>query len=221
MSSLRFEVRVMDGPLKNSDGSAEWECGRSPQAVRVVCAVNGPIEVKLRDELPQDAAVELVYRRNVGLPMIREQLIQDRISTALLAVVRRDLMPRRLVQVVVQLLEAWEQPEGLALVAEISEAINCMSVALARSGVPLKGLLAARSYYIDANKSVWPSTVPPTADILSTHAVAFTYINGAVGDLVMVESSGSFSKGELLDMLKTAHTDCNAVAAEQAKIIKS
>lgn len=197
----------------NSDGYAEiWD---SP-SLRVACAVNGPIEARLRDEIPTQATLEIVYRRNIGRPKIREQLIQDRLYTCALAIIRRDLLPRSLIQIVVQLLESFTKPKSACFVAEISESVNCMSLALARCGVPLKGLVVSRSYFIDANGGIWPSTATPTAEITSTHAFAFTYINRRIAELVMAESSGEFSKQQLVEAIKLARADSETVAAKLA-----
>jgi exosome complex component RRP46 len=49
--------------LHRADGSAQY----SAAGYTVVAAVNGPIEVTRRDELPQHAALEVNVRPSVGV----------------------------------------------------------------------------------------------------------------------------------------------------------
>ena len=50
-------------PLHRADGSATY----SKNGYSVVAAVNGPIEVQRRDELPEEAAVDVVLRPAAGV----------------------------------------------------------------------------------------------------------------------------------------------------------
>lgn len=198
------------GPLRNSDGSAEWEAGGAPHALRLVCSVNGPLEVKIRDELPQDASLELVYRRNTGVPMIREQLIQEKLHTCLLAQLRRDLMPRSLVQVVVQLLEG-----DIALEAEVSEGVNVMTMALVDAGIPMSGIVSAVSYGATKDDEIIPlvgSLKYKLEEFESLHAVAFKFADSETPKVVMCESAGQFTKDILKTMLLRAQKDTAILA---------
>ena len=49
--------------LDRADGSASY----SRHGCSVIAAVNGPIEIQRRDELPEEAAVDVVIRPAVGL----------------------------------------------------------------------------------------------------------------------------------------------------------
>lgn len=50
-------------PLNRADGSATFSQG----GYTVIGAVNGPIEVQRRDELPEEAAIEVNVRPAVGV----------------------------------------------------------------------------------------------------------------------------------------------------------
>lgn len=50
-------------PLHRADGSAEYSQG----GYSVIAAVNGPIEVLRRDELPEEAAVDIAIRPAAGV----------------------------------------------------------------------------------------------------------------------------------------------------------
>ena len=58
MSELRYR------PLYHADGSVEL----SFQGFKVLAAVNGPLEASKRDELPEEAAIEVVVRPATGVP---------------------------------------------------------------------------------------------------------------------------------------------------------
>lgn len=209
------------GPLLNSAGSAEWAAGEASQTVRLVCSVNGPLEVKYRDELPQHAALEVVYRRNHGIPMVRERYIQDKLHAALLAIVRRDLHPRSLIQIVVQALETCHDEEQ-SLFAEISESVNAACLALVDAGIPCSGLLAALSYQVLDNGSVLPLLSPPQRTargtqppkVASRHAVAFRFAQDEEPRLVLLESVGAVDDAALLELLARAQTDAGAVVEQ-------
>lgn len=49
--------------LPRSDGSASFSQGRTS----VIASVNGPMEVRIRDELPQEAYVEVIVRPAIGV----------------------------------------------------------------------------------------------------------------------------------------------------------
>ena len=51
-------------PLNQADGSAEF----SFNGYKVLAAVNGPLEASKRDELAEEAALEVVVRPAAGLP---------------------------------------------------------------------------------------------------------------------------------------------------------
>ena len=50
-------------PLHKADGSATY----SQAGYTVIGAVNGPIEVQRRDELPSEAAIEVNIRPSIGI----------------------------------------------------------------------------------------------------------------------------------------------------------
>jgi exosome complex component RRP46 len=53
----------MGAPLHRADGSATY----SANGYTVLGAVNGPIEVQRRDELPEEAAIEIIVRPASGV----------------------------------------------------------------------------------------------------------------------------------------------------------
>jgi exosome complex component RRP46 len=57
------EPTAIFSPLHRADGSATF----SQHGYAIICAVNGPMEVSRRDELPESAAVEVMVRPAVGV----------------------------------------------------------------------------------------------------------------------------------------------------------
>ena len=50
-------------PLRRADGSVSYQC----DGYSVIAAVNGPVEVQRRDELPEEAAIEVALRPATGI----------------------------------------------------------------------------------------------------------------------------------------------------------
>ena len=55
------EVDIL--PLHNADGSASYSCN----GYSVLAAINGPIEVQRKDELPEEAAIDVIIRPTSGV----------------------------------------------------------------------------------------------------------------------------------------------------------
>lgn len=66
----------MGAPLHRADGSST----HSANGYTVVAAVNGPIEVQRRDELAEEAAVEVNVRPAVGVGSTSKVKTYNRIS---------------------------------------------------------------------------------------------------------------------------------------------
>jgi exosome complex component RRP46 len=61
--SATTEPAVILSPLPRADGSATF----SQNGYTITGAVNGPIEVQRRDELPEEAAVDVIVRPAAGV----------------------------------------------------------------------------------------------------------------------------------------------------------
>lgn len=191
--------------LRNSDGSSEWrvETETLPD-IRLISSVNGPLEVKYRDELPTQASVELIIRPATGLPTFREVWLQDRVFKCIDAIMLRDAIPRSLVQVVIQVLE------GRDLWRELSGCINVLSLALVSAGIPLKALVAAVTVWTDDVHA----SERPFQDAQAQHTIAFKFSNGPdelVQELTFCESNGSFSWQILRKAIELAESLTNSI----------
>lgn len=191
-------VEIETGVLRQADGSAQWKSG----ITKVVCSVSGPLEAKIRDEIPTAATLEMVFRPIAGLTTTREAVLQDRVYCALSSVVMRNLHPRTLIQIVVQTIETGEPKEHNTL--ELAAGINAASVALLDAGIPLQGLVIAVSVAVVDGKPVVNPLAKDLANSTSTHTVAYEFRNGTADRLLLCESTGLFSKDELLAAINSA-----------------
>lgn len=103
-------------PLRNADGSASYSCN----GYSILAGVNGPIEVQRRDELPEEAAIDVVVRPASGVggrltiyfPLlgaridrvvgVRERHFESIIHRTLRHVILVSAHPRTLIQVTLQ-----------------------------------------------------------------------------------------------------------------------
>jgi exosome complex component RRP46 len=56
------------GVLPDADGSARFSSG----GISVIASVNGPLEIQRRDELPDEAAIDVVVRPAAGVGSMLE-----------------------------------------------------------------------------------------------------------------------------------------------------
>ncbi|CAN6601265.1 exosome complex component Rrp46p [Trichomonascus vanleenenianus] len=194
--------------LKQVDGSASW----TQNVTKVVCSVSGPMEAKIRDEIPTAATLELVVRPIVGLTSTREVLLQDRLYSVISSVILRHLNPRSLVQIVLQVLETGESTRFTAL--ELAACINSCIIALVDAGIPLQGIAVATVAAIVDGKAVFNPSKEQLEKSTSQHVVAYEVKENTVQRLLLAESLGQFKESDLLDVLEKGVTECQELNKE-------
>lgn len=117
-----------------------------------MCSVSGPVEVQIRDEKLDEATVEVVVRPAKGIPSTKEKLMESMLRTAFEPVILGGMMPRTLVQIVVQVVK----DDGCVLAA----AINAITIALLDAGIPMKHMAASITVMIDQDNEL---VLDPTA----------------------------------------------------------
>ncbi|KAI9283344.1 ribosomal protein S5 domain 2-type protein [Sporodiniella umbellata] len=179
--------------LSRADGSARFELGTTA----VICSVNGPMEVQLRDEKLDEATIEIVCRPAKGNPCTKERLLEHTLRTTFAPIVLGGMMPRTLIQITTQILK----DDGSALAASI----NAISLALMDAGVPLKYLAAAATCMIDkeTQQVVLDPTTVELQNAKSVHTFAFD--NSRKTPFVLLsDSDGVFNEEEY----KTCYKVC-------------
>lgn len=166
----------------------------------MLCKVNKNLEAKHRDELPQHACVELVYRPASGVPKLRERLMQDYIHSALESVLRRDQMPRTLLQIVIQ--DTKGSHFNFSTPVDTADAINTACMSCVEAGVEMSGLICACAIGIGLdNKKINLQEVDRQLEFKSTHLVALKFVDGE-HKIVLCESRGECTNEDIIDVLK-------------------
>jgi hypothetical protein len=97
MSSSKEPSAILSH-LHSTDGSATF----SQNGYTIIGAVNGPIEVQRRDELPEEAAIDVIVRPAAGVGTTRERHLESIIERTLRQIVLISNFPRTLIQVTLQ-----------------------------------------------------------------------------------------------------------------------
>ena len=84
--------------LHRADGSATY----THNGYSIIGAVNGPIEVLRRDELPEEGTVEVNVRPAAGVGNPRERHLETLLHTTLRSIILTRSIPRTLVQITLQ-----------------------------------------------------------------------------------------------------------------------
>ncbi|RCI01809.1 Exosome component 5, partial [Rhizopus stolonifer] len=171
--------------LSRADGSARFELGTTA----VICSVNGPVEVQMRDEKLDEATVEVVFKPAKGLSTTKERVIEHTLRTTFEPIILGGMMPRTLVQITIQILK----DDGSALAASV----NAISLALLDSGVPLKHLAAAATCMVDSktNQVILDPTAVELQNAKSVHTFAFDN-SRKTPFILLSDSSGLFDEKE-------------------------
>ncbi|RKP11206.1 exosome component Rrp46 [Thamnocephalis sphaerospora] len=193
------QMRAMSatqGALERADGSVRFGFGDT----QTMCAVNGPVEARLREEQLDRATVEAVYRPIIGLPGVRAKEIEAAVQTVAEASLLAGLHPRTLVQVTAQCMS----DAG----SSVAATLNATAMALMDAGLPLRAVPAAVACAISPEGEV---LVDPTAEeeqcARSQHVFAF---DNTSQEMVFCASTGKFTAEELA----ACHDLCRAGAAK-------
>ncbi|GAA5813764.1 hypothetical protein MFLAVUS_007251 [Mucor flavus] len=168
--------------LNKADGSSKFEFG----STAVLCSVSGPIEVQIRDEKLDEATVEVVVRPATGTSSTKEKLMEGILRTAFEPIILGGMMPRTLIQIVVQIMK----DDGCVLAASV----NAITVALLDAGIPMKHMAAAITVMIDKDDELVLD--PTTAELENAKSVhTFSFDNSHSKPRVLLsDSEGVFSE---------------------------
>ncbi|EME50017.1 hypothetical protein DOTSEDRAFT_68766 [Dothistroma septosporum NZE10] len=178
---------VLQHPLERADGSTIFGDG----LYTVIAAANGPVEVQRRDELPEEAAIEVNLRPLSGVGGPRERWLENLLQPLLEKILLVHMHPRTLIQVTLQITK---QPTAKfrrsnADISIIPTLVNAAFTALVDGALPLATTVNA--VLVTTGKDGKINTTPKEQDIetcASIHAMAFNTIN----EQVLEQSSGTF-----------------------------
>lgn len=195
-------------PLVRADGSATC----SSNLFTVLAGVNGPIEVQRRDELPEEAAIEVNIRPSSGVGGPRERWLESVISSLLRSLLLVHMHPRQLIQVTLQVTKepATKIRRGVLDVAIVPTLANAAFLALVDGGIPLERTMSAVLGSVGGEGEV---VIDPTEKQIggceSVHAMVYTM----QGDLLLNESAGDFDTEQWKDVADTLKRSAMAAIA--------
>ncbi|KZF23668.1 hypothetical protein L228DRAFT_122105 [Xylona heveae TC161] len=179
--------------LNRADGSATYSCN----GYSVVGGVNGPVEVQRRDELPEEAAIEIIVRPAIGVGTTRERHLESILHSTLRHIILVQNHPRTLIQITLQVLST---PEGDATATKPAQAVSDLPIlpalfqtsilALMSAAIPLGKTVTSTLVAVSSSDEIIDSpSAAQLAEAASTHVLAFS----SHGELLVNESEGSFS----------------------------
>jgi exosome complex component RRP46 len=200
-------ISVALHPLRRADGSAVFTDG----LYTVIAGVNGPVEVQRRDEIPDEAAIELNLRPAAGVGGPRERWLEEIVHAVIKNVLLVHLHPRTLVQITLQIAKEPQVKarQTVADIAIIPTLVNSAFIALIDSGLPLATTMSAVLAILRNNGEVIYS--PQEKDLLdckSIHALAFNQD----GEQLLEQSSGEFDLDLWEKVVDGAQSACLAAA---------
>ncbi|OTB06620.1 hypothetical protein M426DRAFT_9398 [Hypoxylon sp. CI-4A] len=209
--TVNTEPAALLSHLQNADGSATF----SYAGYTVIGAVNGPIEVQRRDELPEEAAVDVIVRPAAGVGGIRERHLESLIQSTLRQIILVNNFPRTLIQIILQVTTAPENEYVNAKVVQASSNLPILPallqtavLSLLSAALPLTTTLTSTSLAIvgdDQSKRVVLNPSPREIETSqSFHVFSFT----SHDELILVESEGNFTMKEWDDAYAAAQRQC-------------
>lgn len=221
-------MKLKTSTLNNVDGSAEVTTPRS----KVIVSVSGPIESKIRQELPNMASLEIIVRPSVGLSTTRENTLVDKLRSILSSVIVRHKYPRQLIQIVVQVLTVESDsiiinnfPNAVddlkVFNLEFSDIINCCFFALIDSNISLfQSFIALNQSVTLDNELVLNPSLSQVINGKSSHLIVFTIANSKPTKVLFIDSKGTFSEDELMKVLDNGFTNATVFFEEFKNLIE-
>ena len=184
---------LVNHPLARADGSATF----TNNLFTILAAVNGPVDVSRRDEIPDAAAIEVNVRPVSGTGGPRERWMESVVASLLRTVVLVHMHPRTLIQVTLQITKDLDADAGgvrirsaVKDVATIPALANAAFAALVDSGLPLGlTMVAGLACFVENKVTATEVTGPKLAVCESVHAMVFS----GSETLLLDESAGKFS----------------------------
>ncbi|KAL8853463.1 MAG: hypothetical protein Q9221_001621 [Calogaya cf. arnoldii] len=197
-------------PLARADGSAS--CASNGHSV--IAAVNGPIEVQRRDEIPEESAIDVVLRPAIGVGGVRERHLESIIEKTLRQVILVSAHPRTLVQITLQVIAAPDDsraPNGLHQSASnlslLPALLQSSVLALLSTSLPLTMTLTSTLVAVSrTGELALKPSVKALEEAASLHVLAFS----SLGELLVAESEGAFDMDIWEQVYNRAEKHCRA-----------
>ncbi|KAI9295193.1 ribosomal protein S5 domain 2-like protein [Neoconidiobolus thromboides FSU 785] len=179
-------IELLQGILDNADGSSKITGNEHS----IICGIYGPVEVKNKDEILDEAYIEVNYKPSIGIPNPSCKYIEKGIKSTFESIIIATLHPRTMIQINLQP----QTVDGDV----IAYCINATTLALIDAGVPMSSLIASSSAAVFPDGTI---LLDPTSEELknaeSCHTFAFSSISE--DSLVYSDSIGKYSFEEYED----------------------
>jgi exosome complex component RRP46 len=199
---------IVQHPLARADGSTVL----SSSLYTVIAGVNGPVEVQRRDELPEEAAIEVNLRPISGIGGPRERWLENVIQAVLKSILLVNMHPRTLIQITLQVTHepSIKSQRTATDISIIPTLLNAAFAALVDGGLPLAATTAAALAIVreDGEVLIDPQD-KQMSSFKSIHAMAFDQH----GSQLLDESSGEITGESWKMVVEAAQQACIAAMA--------
>ncbi|KAJ8130752.1 hypothetical protein O1611_g2878 [Lasiodiplodia mahajangana] len=213
--TVTAEPEALLSHLHKADGSATY----SYAGYTVIGAVNGPIEAQKRDELPEEAIIDVVVRPAAGVGGTRERHLESLLQSTLRQIILVNNFPRTLIQIILQITVTPENEyiNGKLVQANVNlpvvpALLQTAILSLLSASIPLTATLTSTSLAILSEDGQRQIITNPTARQVeqsqSFHVLAFTSQN----ELILAESEGAFTIKEWDGVYVAAQEQCCTTA---------
>ncbi|KAL9027042.1 MAG: hypothetical protein Q9180_007391 [Flavoplaca navasiana] len=179
-------------PLGRADGSASY----ANNGYSVIAAVNGPVEVQRRDEIPEESAIDVVLRPAMGVGGVRERHLESVLEKTLRQVILVSAHPRTLIQITLQVIASpddskasnglYQSASNLSLLPTL---LQSSILALLSTSLPLTMTLTSTLIAVSwCGELIFDPAARIVEKAASLHVLAFS----SLGDLLVGESEGTF-----------------------------
>ncbi|KAF1832645.1 hypothetical protein BDW02DRAFT_631882 [Decorospora gaudefroyi] len=198
--------------LHRADGSATY----THNGYSIIGAVNGPIEVQRRDELPEEAAIEVNVRPSIGVGSPRERHQETLLHNTLRSIILTRTLPRALIQITLQVrtLPLEDGTTGVnSSLTLLPHLLHTALLALLSASIPMRTTLTAVLIAQPSSpaKNIVPSLLSPSAhDLVRSKPVRAVHVFAFAGDgrMLLNESDGRFSFEEWNEACRMAEVVC-------------
>lgn len=235
LSSIGLRTSIID----NADGSAELsiynnnsnnnsnEASSSSSSddnsiIKLITSINGPIEPKQRQELPNRASLEINIYPSIGLSTTKEKLLENKLRSILQNnIIINYKYPRQLIQISIQFLissgggSSSSSNYGLMMMnlLDLNALINCCYFALIDANIAMNYSFASIVIIIDHQGNLLipidgndlhhhQQQQQQQEDYESIHLCCYSIIAKKVDKLLLLESQGDFNESQLFNVLE-------------------
>ncbi|KAF2031187.1 hypothetical protein EK21DRAFT_63797 [Setomelanomma holmii] len=193
--------------LNRADGSATY----THNGYSIIGAVNGPIEVLRRDEMPEEATIEVNVRPAVGVGSPKERHLETLLHNTLRSIILTRTIPRTLVQITLQIKSLPEEESSTGINTSLTilpHLLHTAFLALLSASIPL--LTTLTSTLIALPSTSTPLLSPTANELLRAKPIKSMHVFAFSGDgrLLLNESDGAFSFEEWEEACDMAEQVC-------------